>query len=106
MLLGSLFTFVFFVYTFSYRRPPKVALDDLRLKIVCGEHLGVLGPNGAGKSTAFNIMVSSVSVIALINSMYQPTSSVVSYDMVSVLVFTSCFAVGWGLGGDVTSHKW
>src|SRR5260370_37460092 len=35
----------------SVMRGERVALDDIRLEIACGEHVCILGPNGCGKST-------------------------------------------------------
>lgn len=54
---------------------PKIALDDLNLRVDPGEILGFLGPNGAGKSTTVKILT----------GMIRPTSgraSVAGFDVV------------------------
>ena len=42
------------------RYGPKVALDDLNLRVEPGEILGFLGPNGAGKSTTVKVLTGMI----------------------------------------------
>lgn len=49
----------------KYRHPArKIVLDNIDLKIVCGEKIGIIGANGSGKST----------MLKLISGILQPTT--------------------------------
>ncbi len=41
--------------TKHFRR--RLVVDDVSMKVECGEIVGLLGPNGAGKSTSFHMIV-------------------------------------------------
>jgi len=48
------------IYQKSAKIPPKIALDNIDLKIKKGSFFGLLGANGAGKSTLINILAGLV----------------------------------------------
>ena len=48
------------IYQKSANIPPKIALDNIDLKIKKGSFFGLLGANGAGKSTLINILAGLV----------------------------------------------
>lgn len=51
------------------------AVDDLVMKLLPGEILGLIGPNGAGKTTVFNV----------ITGVYTPNRGSVTYDKSSIV---------------------
>lgn len=56
----------------SYRYPGSedYALEDVSLRIECGEKISIVGPNGAGKSTFIGLML----------GLYKPTSGRILYN--------------------------
>lgn len=56
----------------SYRYPgsENYALEDVSLRIGCGEKVSIVGPNGAGKSTFIGLML----------GLYRPTSGKILYN--------------------------